>query len=86
MADIPDPDLDHSVIDDRDEYTRVRVSTNWYLMVHPEGDLGLCFVPNPNDPESKGFLMDLGFTEYSPDHVKKMIAFMVSGGEATTTH
>jgi hypothetical protein len=87
MSDIPESEVDHSLEDDRDEYTCIQLNPNWAIMVHPEGDFGLRYQPEPNNPDSKDYsFVDLGFTEFSANHINQILAFMRTGGESSVIH
>ncbi|QIG68769.1 hypothetical protein EVB68_032 [Rhizobium phage RHph_Y2_6] len=86
MSDNPELETDHSLEDDGDEYTCIQLGPHWSLMVHPEGDFGLRYQPTPNEPEGKEFKVDIGFTEYSANHINQILAVMRTGGEAMVIH
>ncbi|QIG70489.1 hypothetical protein PP744_gp026 [Rhizobium phage RHph_N38] len=86
MADTPEFEHDHSVEDDRDEYTCIKLNPNWALMVHPEGDIGLRYQPEPNNAEGKEYTVDIGFTELSANHITQILSVMRTGGESSVIH
>ncbi|QIG67734.1 hypothetical protein PP747_gp033 [Rhizobium phage RHph_Y38] len=86
MSDIPESEVDHSLEDDHDQYTCIQIGPNWALMVHPEGDFGLRYQPDPKDPEGKEYTVDIGFTEYSANHINQILAVMRTGGESSVIH
>jgi hypothetical protein len=86
MSDIPEFETDHSLEDDRDEYTCIKLSPLWSLMVHPEGDLGLRYQPDPNDPDAKEYTVDIGFTELSAQGINQILSVMKTGGESSVIH
>ncbi|QXV74339.1 hypothetical protein [Rhizobium phage RHEph16] len=87
MSDVPEFDTDHSLEEDRDKYTCIQLNPNWAIMVHPEGDFGLRYQPEPGNPEGKQYtFMDLGFTEYSANNISQILAVMRTGGESMVIH
>lgn len=86
MSDIPESEIDHSLEDNRDEYTCIKLSPVWSLMVHPEGELGLRYALDPNDPEGKEYTVDIGFTELSAKDINQILAVMKTGGESSVIH
>ncbi|QIG76552.1 hypothetical protein EVC27_027 [Rhizobium phage RHph_I1_6] len=86
MSDTPEFEHDHSLEDDRDEYTYIKLNANWALMVHPEGELGLRYQPDPTNAESKECAVDIGFTELSANSIIQILSVMRTGGESSVIH
>jgi hypothetical protein len=86
MSDAFEFDDDHSLEGDQDQYACIKLTPNWLIMVHPEGDIGLKYVPDPQDPEGKEYAMDIGFTEYSSKQIIQILSVMRTGGVTDVIH